>query len=145
MVLVVETRYGGVYEGGPWGALDVRHPNEVPSAVVGADNEALTWWDDPTVPVGAGDDPSQALRRLRGLAATSEGSGPFEIGSHVVVANCTPSDWYPTQIGTIAAAVPLGPLILGPTCRTRRWVYEVDFEDRNKLMLPERYLRPHPR
>lgn len=42
-VTIITTRYGGVYEGGPWAALDCSH-EEMPAAAVGDDVECAEFW-----------------------------------------------------------------------------------------------------
>lgn len=40
---IIRTRYGGVYEGGRWAALDCSH-EEVPEAAIGDDIECAEFW-----------------------------------------------------------------------------------------------------
>jgi hypothetical protein len=87
---VIKTRYGGIYEGGPWAALDCSF-HEVPLAAVGSDIECAEFWSlahagsyeisdwraridapepgnlEPRRPlkVGVGDSPEAALAALR--------------------------------------------------------------------------------
>ena len=42
-VTIIRTRYGGVYEGGPWAALDCSH-DEVPEAAIGDDVACVEFW-----------------------------------------------------------------------------------------------------
>ena len=42
-VTIIRSRYGGVYEGGRWAALDCSH-EEVPDAAIGDDVECAEFW-----------------------------------------------------------------------------------------------------
>ena len=42
-VTIIRSRYGGVYEGGQWAALDCSH-GEVPDAAIGDDVECAEFW-----------------------------------------------------------------------------------------------------
>ena len=104
VVVITETRYGGVYEGGPWAAFSVSRLDSVPGEAFGGDTYALDWWDRPTIPVGAGDSPDEAFARLGLLVErdrASAESGLFSPGDLVLTARCTPDDWYPQTIGTV--------------------------------------------
>ena len=41
--MIIFTRYGGVYEGGRWAALDCSH-GDVPAAAIGSDVECAEFW-----------------------------------------------------------------------------------------------------
>ncbi|MDP9069276.1 MAG: hypothetical protein M3N53_13155 [Actinomycetota bacterium] len=95
MAVIGETRYGGIYEGGPWAAFDVSatgaDPLEggehvvvpgfsawhtqpaVPQEAFGGDSFAIEWWmAGPSVLVGVGDDATQALSHLEHLRRQAE-------------------------------------------------------------------------
>ena len=57
-IVVVPTRYCGVYEGGPFAALDV---DDLESEAFGQDLPASSWWDMNKHRVGIGDSPDKAL------------------------------------------------------------------------------------
>jgi hypothetical protein len=59
--VIIETRYGGTYEGGAWAAFQ---SEEIPDEVRGGDVECRTWWDAPTVAAGVGATPEEALGML---------------------------------------------------------------------------------
>jgi hypothetical protein len=146
MTVITETRYTGVYEGGPWAAFDVREPSFVPSDAFGGDPVAVDWWSAPTVLVGVGDSPDEALDYLRFLTArdaTNNESGYFVPGERVHVASCTPDSWYARGEGVIRSVEfrPQRPYAGGPRGHC---VYEVDFNDQDGLLVPERYLRRGP-
>jgi hypothetical protein len=62
-VTIINTRYGGGYEGGEWAAFPLRS-SEIPSAATGDDNECRAWWADPPVAVGLGATPDRAIASL---------------------------------------------------------------------------------
>jgi hypothetical protein len=139
VIVIAETRYGGVYEGGPWAAFAVASTAEVPPDAFSGDIAATDWWDAPTVPVAAEDTPDRALRRLHYLLASDQPL--FAAGASVRVAPCTPSDWYAQGVGRVIAAElrrrPAGSG--GPPLG--RCVYAVQFEDVGSMQIPESYLR----
>jgi hypothetical protein len=55
---IIETRYGGGYEGGAWAAF---RSGDIPEEAHGEDVECRTWWEAPTVAVGVGATPDEAL------------------------------------------------------------------------------------
>lgn len=68
-IIVVQTRYGGIYEGGPWAAFAGWSIDEIARAQEGAfggDIECYQWWDrnkhDPTIAVG--EEPGDAVERV---------------------------------------------------------------------------------
>jgi hypothetical protein len=143
VVVITETRYGGVYEGGPWAAFSVAGFDSVPGDAFGGDIYANDWWDKPTVPVAAGDSPDQALERLLFLVERdreNSETGRFSPGDSVVIARCTPSDWYSGSIGIVLSVEfrPARPFVGG---LRGQCVYSVEFADGAKEHVPERYLR----
>ena len=143
MAVIVETRYGGVYEGGLWAAFGVDDPKQVPDEALGGDPVAAGWWVTPTVPVGVGDSPNQALERLSFLIdrdSRHEETGCFEVGAEVRVASPTPDGWYGEGIGIVRsfeyrAAVPYVGGLRG------QCVYTVVFAGTEGVRVPEAYLR----
>ena len=59
--VIIETRYGGTYEGGLWAAF--ASPN-IPDEAQGDDVECGRWWENPTVAAGTGSTPDEALEAL---------------------------------------------------------------------------------
>ena len=59
--VIIETRYGGTYEGGLWAAFA---SPQIPAEAQGDDLECGGWWTAPTVAAGAGQSPAQALEML---------------------------------------------------------------------------------
>jgi len=59
--VIIETRYGGAYEGGLWAAFA---SPEIPEEAQGEDVECRSWWEAPTVAVGVGGTPDRALEML---------------------------------------------------------------------------------
>jgi hypothetical protein len=146
MTVITETRYGGVYEGGSWAAFAVSEPASVPSEAFGGDEVAARWWDAPTVPVGLGDSPGEALGRLRFLVARDrkqDEGGYFQVGQTVQVARCAPSDWYSGDVGTVRSVEfrRSKPYVGG---LRGQCIYAVDFEDSSDVRVPESYLRTPP-
>jgi len=144
VVVIVETRYGGVYEGGPWAAFSVATHDALPADAFGGDPEACGWWGHPTVPVGVGDSPSEALARLEFVMDRDRDGtevGYFGVGDPVRAAHCTPSDWCGDGVGVVRAVEfrPLRPYVGGPRGYC---VYTVDFDDAPGVRVPEAYLRP---
>lgn len=62
-VTIIATRYTGAYEGGPWAAFNC-DPGDIPDDATGDDTDAFTWWRSPSVPVGVGATPDEALAAL---------------------------------------------------------------------------------
>lgn len=60
------TRHGGTYEGGQWAALPC-HPDEFPPQANGDDIELRDWFTDPTIAVGVGETPDEALAALEAV------------------------------------------------------------------------------
>lgn len=60
---VVKTRYGGVYEGGPWAAFNC-HAHEIPEAAFGDDTTCMFWWENPQVTVATGESVEDAVSSL---------------------------------------------------------------------------------
>jgi hypothetical protein len=63
---IVKSRYGGAYEGGLWIALPC-YPDTIPSAVNDDDNDCQWWFENPTLAVGVGANPTEALDRLEAV------------------------------------------------------------------------------
>ena len=144
VIVITETRYGGVYEGGPWAAFSVSDFNAIPDEAFSGDPFASAWWGSPTVPVGVGDSPDQALDRLRFLVARDqqeEETGCFAPGERVQVASCTPSDWYGEGVGVVRSVEfqPSRPYAGG---LRGQCIYSVDFDGATGIRVPEPYLRP---
>ena len=144
MVVITETRYGGVYEGGPWAAFSITAFDVMPDDAFGGDPFALAWWDQPSVPVGVGDSPDEALDRLRNLMQRDREhlqTGLFAVGDAVRVARCTPDEWYGSGTGTVHSVEyrPCRPYAGG---LRGQCVYSIDFDDVAGIRVPERYLRP---
>jgi hypothetical protein len=59
--VIIETRYGGGYEGGAWAAFA---SEAIPEEAQGEDVECRTWWEAPTVAAGVGATPEEALGML---------------------------------------------------------------------------------
>jgi hypothetical protein len=62
-VTIVQTRYGGIYEGGTWAAFRV-HPEQLPADAFGGDIVCVPWWADFGKAVGVGATPDAALADL---------------------------------------------------------------------------------
>ncbi|MEA2660566.1 MAG: hypothetical protein QOH08_138 [Chloroflexota bacterium] len=62
-VTIVQTRYGGIYEGGRWAAFLLR-PEELPTDAFGGDIVCVPWWADFGDAVGVGATPDAALADL---------------------------------------------------------------------------------
>ena len=58
---IIETRYGGTYEGGLWAAFQ---SEEIPAEALGEDVQCRIWWETPTVAAGVGATPEEALEML---------------------------------------------------------------------------------
>ena len=63
-VTIVQTRYGGIYEGGAWAAF-LSHPEEIPPDAFGGDSVCVSWWSDFVYAVGVGATPDTALADLK--------------------------------------------------------------------------------
>ena len=63
-VTIVQTRYGGVYEGGAWAAFPLR-PHNLPDDAFGSDVTCVTWWGERAAGVGVGATPDAALADLQ--------------------------------------------------------------------------------
>lgn len=143
VIVITETRYGGVYEGGPWAAFSVSDVDAIPEEAFSGDAFASGWWGSPTVPVGVGDSPDEALERLRFLVARDrqeEQTGYFAPGERVQVARCTPDEWYGKGIGIVRSvefqrARPYSGGLRG------QCIYTVDFDGATGIRVPEPYLR----
>jgi hypothetical protein len=143
VVVITETRYSGMYEGGSWAAFSVSDFTSVPTAAFGADADAVHWWSQPSVPVGVGDTPNEALRHLAFLLARDrdgERTGYFAEGDRVRVARGTPDGWYADGVGVVRAVEfrEARPYVGG---LRGGCVYTVDFEEQAGLRVPESYLR----
>lgn len=114
MAVIGETRYGGMYEGGPWAAFDApaARANEVegeehsvvpgisawhtepavPPDAFGGDPVAAEWWSGPSVLVGVGDSQEEALDHLRHVRRQAwegvENVRRFRSGLRVGIALC---------------------------------------------------------
>lgn len=144
MIVITETRYGGVYEGGPWAAFSVSDLAAVPGDAFSGDPFASGWWDAPSVPVGVGDSPDEALERLRFLLARDQEqdtTGYFNPGDQVEVARCSPSDWYGHGVGVVRCVEFRSSLQHEGGLRGQA-VYTVDFDTAVGVRVPEPYLRP---
>jgi hypothetical protein len=62
-VTIIQTRYGGIYEGGAWAAFNL-HPEQIPDDAVGGDIVCARWWADFGKAVGVGATPDAALADL---------------------------------------------------------------------------------
>jgi hypothetical protein len=62
-VTIVETRYGGINEGGTWAAF-LHHPEQLPDDAFGGDILCARWWADFGYAVGVGATPDAALADL---------------------------------------------------------------------------------
>lgn len=144
MIVILETRYGGVYEGGPWAAFSVASPASVPEDAFGGDAIAATWWGAPTMPVGVGDSPDDAHARLEHVLDRDRRQGVeglFEVGADVRVAATAPSDFRAGEVGRVRSVEfrPIEPFAGGlrGLC-----VYELDFPNGGEVRIEEAYLRP---
>jgi hypothetical protein len=79
--VIIETRYGGTYEGGSWAAFP---SSSIPEDARGDDLECLDWWMAPTVAVGVGDTPDEALdsleRAVRACEHPNSSRAPAPVG-----------------------------------------------------------------
>lgn len=143
VIVITETRYGGVYEGGPWAAFSIGDLAHMPDDAFAGDPFACGWWDEPSVPVGVGDSPDEALDRLRQLMARDQQQcedGLFASGDPVRVASCTPHEWYGAGTGIVRSVeykriAPYAGGLRG------QCIYTIDFDDVAGARVPERYLR----
>lgn len=67
-VTVICSRYGGVYEGGPWVAFNLE-PQQIDLSVHGDDIECSAWFDAFDGHYGFGSTPSAAVEHLHTLDA----------------------------------------------------------------------------
>jgi hypothetical protein len=67
--VIIETRYGGAYEGGQWAAFS---SPEIPEEARGEDVECRSWWEAPTVAVGVSSTPDEALEILERAVRTCD-------------------------------------------------------------------------
>lgn len=150
MIIIAETRYRGIYEGGRWAAFGL--PVEafglvgvrgLPPEAFGGDNQACEWWTRPTIEVEVGDTPNEATERLGLLRSYAWARGLFDVGDVVHLAECAPDDWYGSEAGVVTSVEELsgGP---GSSHRVRQWVYTVRFADRSEQRVPQRYMRAGP-
>ncbi len=142
MTVITETRYGGIYEGGPWAAFAATDVGFDPGDAFAGDTFACAWWDAPTVPVGVGESPNEAVARLQRLIERDRAeaqTGLFAPGDEVRVARCAPDEW--------KCSAPV--IVLSVEWRACRpfvgglrgqGVYELRCGSR-ELRVPERYLR----
>lgn len=151
MIIIAETRYGGIYEGGRWAAFGL--PDEafglagerdLPPEAFGGDNQACAWWAEPTIEVEVGDTPDEASERLGLLRSYAWTRGLFVVGDAVELAGCVPDDWYGPGPGVVMSVDELasGP---GESHRIRQWIYSVRFADSIERTVPQRYVRSVPR
>ena len=144
VIVITETRYGGVYEGGPWAAFSVSGLDAVPDdAFSSGDPFASGWWDAPSVPVGVGDSPDQALERLRFLLARDQGqetTGYLNPDDQVEVASCAPDEWYGVGVGVVRG-VEFRPSLQYDGGLRGKAIFTVDFDTAVGVRVPERYLR----
>ncbi len=143
MIVITETRYGGVYEGGPWAAFSITAFDAIPDDAFSGDPFVSGWWEQPSVPVGVGDSPDDALDRLRHLMLRDQEhreAGVFAVGDTVRAAQCTPDDWYGSGNGIVRVVEfhPCRPFAGG---LRGQCVYTVDFDNVTGVRVPERYLR----
>jgi hypothetical protein len=73
--VIIETRYGGGYEGGTWAAF--ASPN-VPEEAQGGDVECRSWWEAPTVATGVGNTPDEALDMLERTVRDCDHPRPYQ-------------------------------------------------------------------
>ena len=71
--VIIETRYGGGYEGGTWAAFASEN---IPEDAQGEDVECRTWWEAPTVAAGVGATPEDALEMLGRVVRACEHPQP---------------------------------------------------------------------
>ncbi len=62
-VTITCDRYDGTYSHAKWVAFHC-HPDDVPAAIYGSDEECANFWHAPTIPVGRGNTPEGAVRNL---------------------------------------------------------------------------------
>lgn len=64
-VIIVQTRYGGAYEGGEWFALsNAEDPTETLLEALGDDEDCVGWFTDNAHRIGIGDNPNDAYVNL---------------------------------------------------------------------------------
>lgn len=142
-VVICRTRYGGVYEGGPWAAFLVGSSLDVPAEAFPGDTFAVEWWGDPTELVGVGDDPNEALERLdavrRQAKVSPQDGAAFSVGDTARVATCAPDSLRPGGRGRVehrqwVKSERRGVAVAG------RWDYVLNV-DGESIKFPEAYLR----
>lgn len=75
--LILDTRHGGIYErnrkgvSGTWAAFPC-YPEEFPADAIGDDTECQEWWANPTIAVGVGGTPDEALADLESVIDACE-------------------------------------------------------------------------
>lgn len=62
-ITIIKARYGGAYEGGQWIAFD-KHPERVPRASYGSDNQCMDFFHNNQEKVGVGSSPEEAVEDL---------------------------------------------------------------------------------
>lgn len=67
-VVIIQTRYGGTYEGGKWAAFHCDE-EQIPSYAQGSDVPCRHWWDYNSRWVGVGQTPDEALADLESKLA----------------------------------------------------------------------------
>lgn len=97
MVVVLRTRYQGIYEGGSWAAFDVDSLDDVPDLAWAGDVWACEWWQSPTIPVGVGDNEVEARADLVWARRENEGirANRWGIGDLVRFAPSVPDQFLP--------------------------------------------------
>lgn len=64
-IIIVQSRYGGTYEGGEWFALsNAEEPTETLLEALGEDAECAGWFADNAHRIGVGDNPNDAYINL---------------------------------------------------------------------------------
>ncbi len=142
VTVITQTRYGGIYEGGPWAAFATTDLAFDPGDAFSGDTFALAWWDTPTVPVGVGETPDQALARPQKLIERDRNQaeeGLFAPGDPVLVARCAPDEWKCAEAAIVVSVEwrPCRPFVGG---LRGQGLYTVRCGER-ELTVPERYLR----
>lgn len=63
---IIKDRYGGVYSGGQYTAWNLE-PQEIPTQIFYDDVSCYGFWLENKVPVGKGDTPQEAIKKLQEL------------------------------------------------------------------------------
>jgi len=143
--VVAQTRYRGTYEGGRWAAFEVWGPPggeiHVPPEAFGSDTVAVEWWwGGPSVAVGIGETPGDALDHL--MHKIRHPSEPFvPIGARVSVADA-PDFWQHDGVAVVADAVSEPRLGEFAPAGASEWEYLLRFDNGDERKVPESYLRP---